>query len=82
MLAAAICEQDEGYTLRLQVRESLLGARQWVGAPDKHSVDTDSRQWWLKGRMAGLSLYSNAKPNSGTLVDAATVCSARRVCMR
>jgi hypothetical protein len=41
---AAIGEQDEWNTLRLEIGEGLVSARQWISTPKKHSVDTDSRQ--------------------------------------
>lgn len=44
MLASAICEEDEGDTLRLQVRQGFVGARQGIRASYEHAVDTDNRQ--------------------------------------
>lgn len=65
MLAAAIGKEDEGNALRLEVGESLMGARQWIRAPKQHSVDTDSRQWWYRTRSRGGLLERESKLGNG-----------------
>lgn len=41
---AAIGEQDEGNAQRLEIGKGLVGSRQGIRTPKKHSIDTDSRQ--------------------------------------
>lgn len=78
MLSAAIGKENERYPLRLKVRQGLGGSRQRIGASNEYSIDTDGRQSSRERDAAGMQLNSKANANSGTLVDAATVCNVRR----
>jgi hypothetical protein len=42
MLAAAICEKDEGYTLGLKVGECFMSARKCIRAADENAINATS----------------------------------------
>jgi hypothetical protein len=41
--AAAICEEDEGNTLGLEVRQGFVGAWERVGAADEDAIDVERK---------------------------------------